>query len=90
MGKLGIYTLLNYMNQKDKFARDMIAQTLEETGVVDKALVDIQSEDPKIKKDAEYIIKMLIQHGYVKYLENYKNQIPHVDELIEKKEKIRI
>ena len=90
MGKLGIYTLLNYMNQEDRYARDMIVQTLEETGIVDKALLDSQSNDPNVKNDALYIIKMLIQHGYTKYLENYMDKIPHINDLLPIKEKIKI
>jgi len=87
MGKLGIYTLLNYMKFNDKYAKDMIAQTLEETGIVDKALEDLKSDNPNVKKDAIYIIKILIQYGYTKYLENYKDKIPFINELLLVKEK---
>ena len=86
MGKLGIYTLLNYMSQNDKYARDMIAQTLEETGAVDRAIKNIKNDNPNIKKDAEYILKMLIQHGYTKYLENFSDEEPFIKEILSTKE----
>ena len=78
MGKLGIYTLIQHMDQKDKYARDMIVQTLEELGIVDRAIKDLKSNNPKTREDAKYILKILAENGYTKYLENF---IEHEEEI---------
>ncbi len=89
MGKLGVHTLLNYLNQNDRFARDIIVQALEENGVVDRAVNDILSGNERAKSDGEFIIKMILAHGYVKYLENF-TKYPIIKSLLENREPVQV
>ncbi len=89
MGKLGVHTLLNYLNQEDPFARDMIVQVLEENGIVDNAINDILYGNEREKRDAEYIIKILLNHGYTKYLSNFITYEP-IKNIIEQNNLVKV
>jgi hypothetical protein len=73
LGKLGIMTLLAYLDIDDRYARDMIIQTLEENGIVEAAVGNLTAEDEKEKKEALKIIRTVIGKGYRQYLNNFRS-----------------
>jgi len=71
IGKIGIHTLITYLEIDDRYARDMIVQTLEEHGIVARAIQQLNSDVVQEKNEAVKIITALIQKGYTKYLKNF-------------------
>jgi HEAT repeat protein len=73
LGKLGIMTLLAYLDIDDRYARDMIIQTLEENGIVETAIRNLTAHDESEKKEALKIIRTVIGKGYRQYLNNFRS-----------------
>jgi HEAT repeat protein len=82
LGKLGIMTLVSYLEIDDTYARDAIVQTLEEYGVVDRALENATCDDPERRKQSRQILGALVQKGYTRYLSNYTESHALVHELL--------
>ncbi len=82
LGKLGLNALIAYMEIDDKNAREMIVQTLEENGMVEQAIVNLQREDETIKNESFKLIKALSEKGFNQYLENYRSTMPVIEKLI--------
>ena len=82
LGKLGLNALIAYLEIDDKNAREMIVQTLEENGIVEQAILNLQSEDEVIKNESLKLVKALSEKGFNRYLENYRSTMPIIDELI--------
>jgi HEAT repeat protein len=80
LGKLGIMTLLAYLDIDDRYARDMIIQTLEENGIVETAVRNLTAHDENEKKEALKIIRTVIGKGYREYLNNFRSS----NEIVEK------
>jgi HEAT repeat protein len=82
LGKLGIMTLVNYLEIDDVYARDAIVQTLEEFGVVDQALEGANGDDPVRQKQSEEILSAIVRKGYTKFLSNYVDTHQLVQKLL--------
>lgn len=83
LGKLGITAMLAYLDVDDRYARDMIVQTLIERGIVDNAMIDLDGADEKKKNDALILIKSLIRKGYTDYLRNFYTTNSTIGRLLE-------
>jgi HEAT repeat protein len=83
LGRLGIMTLVSYLEIDDVYARDVIVQTLEERGLVDQAMRDTRSRDEGRSKEGRQLLRALVQKGYTKYLRNFTKSDPVVRELLE-------
>jgi HEAT repeat protein len=82
LGKLGLNALIAYLEIDDKNAREMIVQTLEENGIVEQAILNLQSGDEAIKNESLNLIKAVSEKGFNQYLENYRSTMPIIDKLI--------
>ncbi len=82
LGQIGIMTLVSYLEIDDQYARDAIVQTLEEHAVVDRALEDATCDDPERRKQSRQILRAIVQKGYTRYLSNYTDSHPLVQELL--------
>lgn len=82
MGKIGVMTLLSCLELDDRYARDMVAQTLEANGIVERAVRNLSSRDEKEKNFSSDIIEALIHKGYVNYLDNFKQENEEIREMI--------
>ncbi len=82
LGKIGIHSLLACLDTDDRYARDMIVQTLEESGVVEQAVTDIMSGDSEKKGEASEIIWALINKGYKELLGNYSDSCEFIHTMI--------
>jgi HEAT repeat protein len=83
LGKLGITAMLAYLDVDDRYARDMIVQTLIERGIVDNAMIDLDGADDKKRNEALILIKSLIRKGYTDYLRNFRTANSTIGRLIE-------
>jgi len=82
LGQIGIMTLVSYLEIDDQYARDAIVQTLEEFAVVDRALEDATCNNPERRKQSRQILRAIVQKGYTRYLSNYTDSHPLVQELL--------
>jgi HEAT repeat protein len=82
LGQIGIMTLVSYLEIDDNYARDAIVQTLEEFAVVDRALEDATCDDPKRRRKSRQLLHAIVQKGYIRYLSNYTDSHPLVQELL--------
>jgi len=71
LGKIGIHTLLNFLETNDRYARDIIAHTLEESGVIEDSVMIITGNKSGDTKEAREILKALAAKGYTKFMENF-------------------
>ncbi len=83
LGKIGITATLAYLDVDDRYARDMIAQTLIERGIVDRAIREVDGADEKKRNEALILLKSLIRKGYTEYLKNFRTANPTVGRLID-------
>lgn len=83
LGKLGITAMLAYLDVDDRYARDMIVQTLIARGIVDNAIIDLDATDEKKRNEALILIKSIIRKGYIEYLRNFYTTHPTIGRLIE-------
>jgi len=81
LGKIGIHALIAYLDTDDRYARDMIAYTLEEKGVIDEAIMIITEQKQGDVEEIRKLLKTLISKGYKKYFTNYR-KYPQIDELL--------
>jgi hypothetical protein len=82
LGRLGIMTLVNYLEIDDRYARDAIVQTLEEHGIVDRALADAESTDEERRSRSYQILTAIAEKGYTSYLSNFRDTHPLVKKLL--------
>jgi HEAT repeat protein len=82
LGKIGIMGLFNALNTDDRYARDMVVQTLQEKGILERIILHLKSRDNDKVKVAYRIVKYLAKHGYNKYLENYRESYPLIEKLV--------
>ncbi len=82
LGKLGIMTLLAYLDIDDRYARDMIVQTLEAHGVVETAIINLTAEDEREQNEAMKIIRTIIGKGYREYLNNFRSSNKIVQKML--------
>jgi HEAT repeat protein len=82
LGSTGLGVLLACLDLESPNARDMVVQALEEKGLVDQAVADLESRDAKKKKDAVILVKSLVRKGYTNYLTNFEGVSPTLKELI--------
>lgn len=87
LGKIGIHSLLACLDTDDKYARDMIVQTLEESGVVEQAVTDLISGGSDKKGEASEIIWALVNKGYKEFLDNYSDSCEFIHTMISDSEK---
>jgi len=73
LGLIGINALINTIDSDDRFARDMCVQTLEENGIIEEMLNILTRKESKKSGLASKMIRLLISHGYLNYLENFRN-----------------
>jgi hypothetical protein len=82
LGQIGIKTLVSYLEIDDNHARDAIVHTLEEFAVIDRALEDATGDDLERQKESRQMLRAIVQKGYTKYLSNYTDSHPLVQELL--------
>jgi len=82
LGRIGIFALLSSLESEDRYSRDIIVQTLEESGILEDAIKNIQNKDEKKRNESLEIIKVLINKGYKEYLSNYHDSIDVINKLL--------
>jgi HEAT repeat protein len=82
LGKLGIMGLFMALNSNDRYARDMVVQTLQEQGILEKIIRHLGSRDDDNLKVAYRVVRFLVKGGYKKYLENYRASYSLIDKLL--------
>jgi HEAT repeat protein len=82
LGKIGIMGLLNALNTDDRYARDMVVQTLQEQGILERIILHLKSRDNDKVKVAYRIVRYLAKHGYKKYLENYRESYHLIEKIV--------
>ncbi|MFW6138412.1 MAG: HEAT repeat domain-containing protein [Spirochaetota bacterium] len=87
LGDIGIAALLAALETNDRYARDMVVQTLEENAVVENAVEKLSSTNPREYEKALELIKTLIKKGYTEYLNNFMRTSPEIRGLITSREK---
>ncbi|RKX97281.1 MAG: hypothetical protein DRP54_09260 [Spirochaetes bacterium] len=71
LGKIGIHTLLNFLETSDRYARDIIAHALEESGIIEDSVMIITGNKSGDTQEAREILKALAAKGYTKFMENF-------------------
>jgi len=84
LGSIGIMELINTLNGDDRYAKDMVVQTLQEQGVFERILRHLGGGDERRKKTAYRVVRFLSRKGYRNYLENYRDLFPVIEELLQR------
>ncbi|UCB45540.1 MAG: HEAT repeat domain-containing protein [Spirochaetota bacterium] len=82
LGKIGIMGLFMALNSDDRYARDMVVQTLQEQGILERIIRHLGSRDDDKLKVAYRVVKYLIKRGYKNYLENYRASYALIEKLL--------
>lgn len=83
LGRIGVMGLINTLNGDDRYARDMVVQTLEEQGILERILRHLGGGDERRKETAYRVVRFLTRKGYRNYLENYRNHFPLIEDLLQ-------
>jgi hypothetical protein len=83
LGRIGIMGLINTLNGDDRYARDMVVQTLQEQGILERILHHLGGGDERRKKTAYRVVRFLSRKGYRNYFENYRDLFPVIEELLQ-------
>ncbi len=84
LGRIGIMGLINTLNGDDRYARDMVVQTLQEQGILERILRHLGGGDERRKETAYRVVRFLSRKGYRNYLENYRDLFPVIEELLQR------
>jgi HEAT repeat protein len=82
LGKIGVMGLFIALNSDDRYARDMVVQTLQEQGILERIIAHLNSRDDDKLRVAYRVVKFLAKHGYKNFLENYRASYPLIEKLI--------
>lgn len=81
LGKIGIHTLLSFLETDDRYARDIIVHVLEESGILEDSIMVITGQKSGDLSEATKILKSLAGKGYTKYMENF-SRFPEIQKLL--------
>jgi len=82
LGKIGVAALIDALRTDDRYARDMVVQTLQENGIVDYIVKTLVDKDEQKRSNSAKIIQFLAARGYRKFLDNYRESNPVVDSIL--------
>ena len=82
LGRIGIMGLFTALNSNDRYARDMVVQTLQEHGILESVMHHLGGRDEVRARVAYRVARFLAKRGYKNYLENYRSLYPMIAELL--------
>ncbi len=71
LGLIGIIALIDGIGLDDRFARDMCVQTLEEHGIIEEMIEELDRGESKKSQLAAKMMRLLITNGYLNYIQNF-------------------
>ena len=81
---IGIMGLINTLNGDDSYAKDMVVQTLQEQGILERILRHLGSGDERNRSTAYRVVSFLTRKGYSNFIENYRNTFPVIEGLLQR------
>jgi len=82
LGRIGILGLFTALNSDDRYARDMVVQTLQEHGILERIISHFGGGNEENLRVAYRIVKFLAKRGYRKYLDNYRGLYPLIENIL--------
>jgi len=82
LGRIGIMGLFTALNSDDRYARDMVVQTLQEHGILERVIHHIGGKDSEKASVAYRVVRFLVKRGYKNFLDNYRSLHPAIERLL--------
>lgn len=82
LGRIGIMGLFTALNSDDRYARDMVVQTLQEHGILERIIGHLGGGNEVNLRVAYRIVKFLAKRGYRKFLDNYRGIYPLIEKIL--------